>query len=631
MVIRIRSNNDRNPEDDRPFPGDEREDTPRSRMPQVVVAVMAMALAFLRALVSEAKAFFPPAPPGGEPVAGPGQAADLTVQVTDPAGTGPVTAHDASSSRSLSVSWGGSESRLGLVQMAARQAGALPAANDNGYMQPDAEAFLARMMHFSQPLHEATLSFSPPPPQQPAPPQPVVVVSEDGECGCGSGDRSKSGSAAGPDRRSPLPLEAVLIGSLLADSMGPAHGETTDSPASPAADPEGAEPATGEPTPPLSEGARDDDGQPGAVPPPDAPPGPEVPPSVPVRPCPGLSLSDLPAPHQAPQPASFPAAPDDGAGPVGDSEAPLHGSAEGDVIFGGPGDDILSGGSGDDMLFGRAGDDLLIGGAGNDTLFGGAGNDTLLGGSGHDILPGGTGDDVLIGGDGDDTLLGGAGNDLLRDGSGADLVLAGEGDDHVLADADAGHDHFDGGAGRDHLDYTASPADLTLTYSEGAGRVTTPEGSDSFTGFEAVTGGAGNDHFLIGTGMARLRGGEGQDIFEFCLPPAPSNLPPALSMPEGPAPAALRFDYWLDDFQAGDRLRLRHHDIVEDLLDSLEDRFGEFYRTEIDDDDLHLSITHESDEDGDRTIIRGTMEENDSFTLIITLEGHRALALVEFT
>ncbi|RWK21390.1 MAG: calcium-binding protein, partial [Mesorhizobium sp.] len=81
--------------------------------------------------------------------------------------------------------------------------------------------------------------------------------------------------------------------------------------------------------------------------------------------------------------------------------ADKYGTNGPDVIVGTADDDLLSGGpqGGDPAL--ETGDDQISGLGGNDTIFGYDGNDTLSGGTGYDTLYGGEGNDTLdVGADG---------------------------------------------------------------------------------------------------------------------------------------------------------------------------------------------------------------------------------------
>ncbi|MEG4589192.1 calcium-binding protein [Microcoleus sp. MOSTC5] len=115
-----------------------------------------------------------------------------------------------------------------------------------------------------------------------------------------------------------------------------------------------------------------------------------------------------------------------------------------DQQFNGPvltlGNDEIYGLGGNDIIYGRGGSDLLSGDSGNDNIYGGDGsngganfnnNDTLDGGIGHDNLYGETGNDYLDGGTGYDYLNGGSGNDKLYGEAGNDILIGGSGNDYL--------------------------------------------------------------------------------------------------------------------------------------------------------------------------------------------------------
>ena len=107
----------------------------------------------------------------------------------------------------------------------------------------------------------------------------------------------------------------------------------------------------------------------------------------------------------------------------------LHGTIDGDAIYGYGGNDYLNGGDGDDTIYGGDGIDRLRGNDGDDTLYGGSGSNSLTGGDGDDTLYGGSDRDSLSGGYGNDVLYGGSGNDKLFDLRGIDLLHGGLGAD----------------------------------------------------------------------------------------------------------------------------------------------------------------------------------------------------------
>ncbi|MGL5083778.1 MAG: S8 family serine peptidase [Microcoleaceae cyanobacterium] len=102
--------------------------------------------------------------------------------------------------------------------------------------------------------------------------------------------------------------------------------------------------------------------------------------------------------------------------------------------------DTLSGDEGEDTFMGLAGDDTISGLADNDWLGGNQGNDWVNGGESQDALYGGRDDDTLLGNGGDDVVYGDRGNDTL---SGVDVEAANPGAGEV--------DTLTGGAGNDRF------------------------------------------------------------------------------------------------------------------------------------------------------------------------------------
>ncbi|MEP3891007.1 MAG: CHRD domain-containing protein [Hellea sp.] len=208
------------------------------------------------------------------------------------------------------------------------------------------------------------------------------------------------------------------------------------------------------------------------------------------------------------------------------------------------GNDIIEGSANADTIDGLAGDDTIDGLAGNDTLSGSSGNDTLRGGAGDDTLLGGGGTDVIEGGDGIDTndfsdigagvtatvnadgtgtadygqvtesftgienLTGTAQDDVLTaTGAAANVISGGDGDDVIAGGG--GVDVLDGGEGNDTnsfvgigADVTASLVDQTASY----GMV-----NETFTNFENLTGGSGNDILTGDMNANILDGADGND------------------------------------------------------------------------------------------------------------------------
>jgi Ca2+-binding RTX toxin-like protein len=209
-----------------------------------------------------------------------------------------------------------------------------------------------------------------------------------------------------------------------------------------------------------------------------------------------------------------------------------------DIIFSG-GDGVYNAGDGDDTVF--AGltsiSETLDGGNGIDTLnttsFGsdyvvnlttgltnfsiesfsnfenltsGAGNDTLTGTSGANIINGGAGNDTIDGVGGADTIHGDAGDDILTSSGSNNFIFGDDGNDTVFAGLGT-PETLDGGNGIDTLNTTSFGSNYTVNLASG----TTNFSGESFTNFENLVSGAGNDT-LVGTpGNNVIDGGGGTD------------------------------------------------------------------------------------------------------------------------
>jgi serralysin len=185
------------------------------------------------------------------------------------------------------------------------------------------------------------------------------------------------------------------------------------------------------------------------------------------------------------------------------------------------------GGAGNDYIYGVIGLDVGVGGSGNDTLDTSAftGNylvnlqtgltnfsgesftefEAVMSGNGNDTLSGTDGANFMHGGAGNDSILGGAGDDTLNGGGGADRAAGGAGNDYIYAVI--GLDVGVGGNGSDTLDTSAFSGNYLVNLQTGL----TNFSGESFTEFEAVISGTGNDT-LIGTDGANfMHGGAGND------------------------------------------------------------------------------------------------------------------------
>ncbi|MCA3357849.1 MAG: calcium-binding protein, partial [Roseomonas sp.] len=149
---------------------------------------------------------------------------------------------------------------------------------------------------------------------------------------------------------------------------------------------------------------------------------------------------------------------------------------------------------------------LVAGAAPNQTLLGDLGHDTLvLGNSTAQAALGGEGNDCLLGSTAANTLEGSDGDDTLNGGGDSDFALGGAGNDYVYAVI--GTNVGVGGSGNDTLDTSALTANYLVNLQTGLNN----SAGESFTEFEAVIAGAGNDT-LIGTDGANfMNGGAGND------------------------------------------------------------------------------------------------------------------------
>lgn len=223
--------------------------------------------------------------------------------------------------------------------------------------------------------------------------------------------------------------------------------------------------------------------------------------------------------------------------------------------------DSVIGDAGDNYFWLAAGDDTAKGLGGDDSLYGKDGNDSLLGSGGEDYLRPGDGTDTVDGGDGDDQVsyadaVGTSGvtvdleqgfaigADGLRDelisieqaqGSANNDTLIGNAEDNTFAGL-AGDDTLHGGDGTDGLsynvdDYYGATQGVKINLSSGKA-IDGWGNTDTFTGFENVTGSTFNDtisgdvqdNYLFGhdgddliaggQGDDTVRGGEGNDTLD---------------------------------------------------------------------------------------------------------------------
>jgi Ca2+-binding RTX toxin-like protein len=171
------------------------------------------------------------------------------------------------------------------------------------------------------------------------------------------------------------------------------------------------------------------------------------------------------------------------------------------------------------------------------TLTGTAHADMIVGGDGAEQIVGGLGDDILADGGGCDTLFGGAGADIF--------VLGADGQTDRIADYQFGIDKIDLSAwGPIHslaaLTITATLTGATITYGDEVLELVTPNGMPLVPGYfqltdfiglwhalptppdpanlrygtnqvDVLTGGSGDDMFLVSVGADTINGGAGFD------------------------------------------------------------------------------------------------------------------------
>ena len=217
----------------------------------------------------------------------------------------------------------------------------------------------------------------------------------------------------------------------------------------------------------------------------------------------------------------------------------LNGTSGPDVIIGRGGKDEINGRGSDDLLCGDEdaggadGNDTIHGNSGNDQMLGHVGNDKLFGDSDRDVLFGGLGDDLLNGGPNAQGVFDEASYFLSSDGINVNLKkgkATGEGTDELVGIEGAtgsgendkllgnnrdnsfepvgGVDTVKGFGGVDTLGYIFTSNNLLINMTGGT---THGDGFDSFSGFENVIGGDGNDYITGDDGANALLGNEGDD------------------------------------------------------------------------------------------------------------------------
>ncbi len=281
----------------------------------------------------------------------------------------------------------------------------------------------------------------------------------------------------------------------------------------------------------------------------------------------------------------------------------LIGTASGEMIVAFAGNDVATGGAGNDIMRGDDGDDLLSADAGNDMVFGGAGNDDLLGGDGNDMVYGDAGSDRIFGDAGDDMIQAGAGNDTAHGGSGNDMFVV---------EASDGDDTYYGDAGSDTLDMAAITANLTVNLGSGyMGRgsaSSSQSGNDTLWNIENVVTGSGADTITANASVNIIDGGAGNDKFVFN------------SEKDADGDTII-------GFQPGDKIDISG-------TDANNGASGNQAFTLVAGSTLsgaaQLIVTHETRDDGDYTVVQGSVDGDSSAELRLSIKGNHNLTTSDF-
>jgi hypothetical protein len=234
----------------------------------------------------------------------------------------------------------------------------------------------------------------------------------------------------------------------------------------------------------------------------------------------------------------------------------LDGGAGNDSLFGGAGNDTLNGGAGDDTMVGGDGNDYFVVDSGSDSISGGDGNNGIItlidgytlpssfdilvlsgsvaaasGNANNNTITGNTLSNTLRGNGGDDSLIGRTGHDYYFIDSVGDAVyeLASEGTDTIEVSSLANYTLANnierlvlGDVGA--FNGTGNSLANILTGNAGSNSLSGAAGNDSLFGndgndtllgaigsstgglseIDTLTGGAGNDVFVLGTSAGYL-------------------------------------------------------------------------------------------------------------------------------
>ncbi|HEY5723230.1 MAG TPA: type I secretion C-terminal target domain-containing protein [Allosphingosinicella sp.] len=155
-------------------------------------------------------------------------------------------------------------------------------------------------------------------------------------------------------------------------------------------------------------------------------------------------------------------------------------------------------------VHGTEGDDTLTGDDGRNSLYGHGGDDTLIGNYNADGLHGGEGEDSLDGGQGDDKLDGGAGADVMAGGMGDDIYIVDDAGDAIVE----GPESWDG---RDEVWTGLAVYTLPVNIEQLRGTSSSGQELIATGGFQAISGGSGDDLVRTLGGSFYGHGGEGED------------------------------------------------------------------------------------------------------------------------
>ncbi|WP_138933513.1 peroxidase family protein [Roseovarius arcticus] len=280
---------------------------------------------------------------------------------------------------------------------------------------------------------------------------------------------------------------------------------------------------------------------------------------------------------------------DVGTTPPAASSGQVLGTAAGEALFGTDSADNILALGGRDMIFAGDGDDNVLAGSGGDMLFGDGGNDRLFGQGGDDFIDGGIGNDFVVGGDGDDTFV----------------ATSGDGDDVYYGD------DVSGGTGTDTLDMSRVIEDITVDLGsgpDGRGQASSAEtGTDVLWSIENFIGGAGDDVITAGQARNMLDGGAGNDVYRF------------LSAQDADGDT-------IGSFQPGDKIDLSQ-------IDANGSGAGNGNFSLVSDaftGSGQLLVTHETGEDGEMTIIQGSVDGDASPDFSISIRGRHELTQDDF-